>query len=307
MVKRALVTGASGFVGYQCLLPLVGRGYEVHAVARSRHRESPDGVIWHEADLLDSAQVHVLVAEIRPTHLIHSAWYLEPGAFYRSPKNFDWVHASVNLLQTFSEFEGRRCVMVGTGYEYDLGYGYCVEGLTPCNPTTTYGQCKDVMRRLLESYSDTVKISTAWARIFFLYGPREYPSRLVASIVNALLRGEPAACSSGEQIRDYLHVQDAAEALVNILDSDVEGPINVGTGRPITIREIVDEIAKIIGRPELIRPGEIPDDPTSPPLIVADVTRLTQEVGWRPRLSLNEGLQNTVDWWANSLKLETNV
>src|SRR5690606_20921964 len=115
---------------------------------------------------------------------------------------------------------------------------------------------------------------------FFLYGPREYPSRLVASIVNALLRGEPARCSSGKQIRDYLHVRDAAEALVAILDGDVEGPINVGTGRPITIREIVDETARIIGRPELIRAGEIPEDPSSPPLIVADVTRLMEEVGW---------------------------
>jgi nucleoside-diphosphate-sugar epimerase len=307
MMKRVLVTGASGFVGYQCLVPLVAKGYEVHAVARSPHRGDSSSIHWHEADLMDARQAHQLVSGIRPSHLLHSAWYLEPGAFYHSPKNFDWVQASIRLLQTFREFEGGRCVMVGTGYEYDLGYGYCVEGLTPCRPSTIYGQCKDATRRLLEAYSDTVHLSTAWARIFFLYGPREYPSRLVASIAKSLLQGKPAPCSNGEQIRDYLHVQDAAEALVSILDGDVEGPVNVGSGRPITIREIVDTTAEIIERQDLIRPGEIPDDPNSPPLIVANVSRLREEVGWQPRFNLDEGLRDTVEWWAHTLNIKANA
>jgi len=306
-MKRVLVTGASGFVGYQCLVPLVAKGYEVHAVARSQHRGDSSGIHWHEADLLDARQARQLVSGIRPSHLLHAAWYLEPGVFYHSPKNFDWVQASVRLLQTFREFDGQRCVMVGTGYEYDLDYGYCVEGLTPCRPSTIYGRCKDATRRLLEAYSDTVHLNAAWARIFFLYGPREYPSRLVASIAKALLQGEPAPCSSGEQIRDYLHVQDAAEALVAILDGDVEGPVNVGTGQPITIREIVDATAEIIERQDLIRPGEIPDDPSSPPLIVASVSRLRDEVGWQPRFNLDTGLRDTVDWWAHTLKIKANV
>lgn len=302
-----LVTGASGFVGYQALMPLAAKGYDVHAVARSSTHKMSAEVQWHRADLLIPEQMRELVKEVCPTHLLHSAWYLEPGAFYDSPKNLDWVRASIDLLKAFHEAGGRRCVMVGTGYEYDHQHGYCTEGITPCRPTTIYGRSKDALRSLLEAYSEAVHLSSAWARVFFLYGPREYPSRLVASITNALLRDEPAPCSTGDQIRDYLHVQDVAEALVALLESDSMGPVNVGSGQPVTIRHIVDRIAGVIGREDLIRAGAVPDNPNSPPLIVANVSRLRNEVGWSPRFDLTDGLKDTVDWWRANINKEENA
>lgn len=306
-MKRVLVTGASGFVGYQMLEPLALKGYEVHAVARSRSGQGREDVRihWHEEDLLDSAAVARLASDVQPTHLLHSAWFLQPGAFYESPLNFEWVRASLELLQRFREFGGRRCVMVGTGYEYDLRFGYCSEERTPCIPLTTYGRCKNALQQLLAAFSDRHGVSSAWGRLFFLYGPREYPTRLVASVATALLQGEQAACSSGEQIRDYLHVRDAANALVALLDSEIEGPVNVASGKPVSIRDVVDTVAKVIGRRELLRPGEMETSPDSPPLIVANVSRLTREVHWKPEFSLEEGVRETVNWWRSHMKSES--
>ena len=75
--------------------------------------------------------------------------------------------------------------------------------------------------------------------MFFLYGPHEHPDRLVSSVILSLLRGEPAKCSHGRQIRDYMHVQDVANGLVALLDSDVRGAVNVSSGQATTLREIV--------------------------------------------------------------------
>ncbi len=306
-MKRVLVTGATGFIGYHTLPPLLKSGYEVHAVSRSKSPKEPSGIHWHHIDLLDGNEVHALVGEVRPTHLLHAAWYLEPGSFYHSPLNCEWVEASLRILKHFHAVGGERCVMVGSGFEYDFRYGYCTENLTPCNPTTVYGRCKNALHELLSAFADATDLSTAWARIFFLYGPGEKSSRLVASVVRALLLEEPARCSSGEQIRDYLHVKDAAEALVKVLGSDVSGAINVASGSPVTLRQITTCAADIVGRPDLLRLGAVETPKDTPPMAVANVTRLNDEVDWRPRFDLESGLRDTVSWWSEQLELDKNA
>lgn len=300
-MNRVLVTGASGFIGSHCLAPLVTRGFEVHAVA-SRHPDSSlDGVTWHAADLLDLGQGHALTGTIRPTHLLHLAWYVAPGGLIRARENFDWTEASLQLLRAFEENGGERVVGAGSAYEYDWRYGYCNERLTPLAPDTAYGACKRALGELTASFADIAGMTSAWPRIFFLYGPREHPDRLVSSVIRNVLAETPAPCSHGEQIRDYLHVQDAADALVALLDSDLEGAVNVGSGRPIALRHLVGTIGEKLGRPDLIHLGAIPARPNDAPLVVADVTRLTTELGWAPRYSLDDGLDDTIAWWSGRL------
>src|SRR5204862_6165408 len=101
-------------------------------------------------------------------------------------------------------------------------------------------------------------VSTAWGRLFSVYGPHEHPKRLVPSVIRSLLAGEPAACSHGTQIRDYLFAQDAADALITLLESDITGPLNLASGQPIALRDIVQCLGTLLGRPDLIRLGAIP-------------------------------------------------
>jgi nucleoside-diphosphate-sugar epimerase len=141
--------------------------------------------------------------------------------------------------------------------------------------------------------------SSAWGRIFFLYGPHEHPDRLVAAVSRALLSGEPARCSHGRQVRDYLYVQDVADAFVELLDGGAAGPVNIASGEPVELRTIVTRIGELIGRPELVRLGAIPAAATDTPLVVADVTHARDVLAWRPRVGLDEGLSRTIDWWAS--------
>ena len=307
-MKRVLVTGATGFIGRHSLAPLAALGYEVHAVASRgapRDAEAP-GVEWHGADLLDAARVSSLVAEVRPSHLLHFAWYAAPGKFWTSPENLRWVQASVGLLRAFAEGGGKRVVAAGTCAEYEWGGEEpCSEAATPLRPSTLYGACKHAWRIVLEAYAAQEGLSAAWGRVFFLYGPHEHPDRLVSSVIRSLLRGEEARCTHGRQVRDILHVADVAEAFVALLDGDVRGAVNVGSGRPVTLGEVVTRVGEKLGRAELIRLGAVEVRAGEPHVIAADTRRLNEEAGWRPRRSLGAGLDETIAWWREHARAES--
>jgi len=310
---RVLVTGASGFVGRQTLQPLLDRGFEVHAVAR---RALPfAGVAWHEADLLDGRAAREIVQRVRATHLLHLAWYAEPGKFWTSPENLRWVAATMELAHAFAASGGERIVSSGSCAEYDWRPGVCIEDETPLVPSTLYGAAKlaawNILRvwcapptRLLGGAPEartTPSLSFAWGRLFFMYGPAEPEAKLVASVILALLRGETARTTTGEQIRDFLHVSDAAGALVALLASDVEGAVNIGSGNGIAVRDLVARIGDLLGARERIEFGAIVPAAAEAPRVVADTRRLNERVGWRPRFDLRGGLQQTIDWWRREL------
>lgn len=296
-MKRILVTGASGFIGRHCLAPLRALEYEVHAVSRGPVSDNPGRVKWHQADLLDPSSIAPLISKVQPTHLLHLAWIVTPGESIRSMENFRWVQASFQLAEAFAAAGGRRMVVGGTCFEYDCRHGLLNENRTPLRPGTAYGACKHALHEMLTPFCQAKGIDLAWPRIFYLYGPHEHPRRLVASVIQSLLLGEPANCTPGRQVRDYLHVADVARALALLVDSDVTAALNIGSGMPVSLREIVECIGQLIGRKELLRLGALVARENEPPLIVADATRLKNQLHWQPKFSLEEGLRHTIDWW----------
>ena len=296
-MKRVLLTGAGGFIGRHAGALLAARGYEVHAVAAQNEYASSPEIRWHRCDLLDPAASEKLLAAVRPTHLLHLAWYVVPGKFWHSQENYRWLEASIALLRHFREQGGKRAVMAGSCAEYDWDYGYCSEALTPCHPATPYGVCKLALAESLRSFSAETGLSSAWGRIFFLYGPQEHSSRLLAYVINALLRGETARCSHGLQIRDFLHVGDVAAAFVALLDSPVEGAVNIASGLPLSLRDLVLAAADRLGARDRVEFGAVEAAENEPPLLLADVRRLSQELDWRPRYDLASGVAQTVHYW----------
>lgn len=300
-MKRVLLTGATGLIGRHSLPPLLAHHYEIHAVSSRPQSVNDSTVHWHQADLLNSDELVPLLAFVRPTHLLHLAWYAEPGKYWMSEKNLDWVCASLALLTEFARQGGQRVVMAGTCAEYDWRFGYCSEEVTPLAPTTLYGSSKHALQILFTAFAHQAGLSAAWGRIFFLYGPYEHPSRLVASVARSLLKGEPALTTPGEQMRDYLHVQDVAEAFVALLESAVTGPVNIASGRAVAVSDINLTLAQLCQRPDLLRLGALPTRPDDPPLLIANARRLHDEVGWQPIYTLEQGLAHTVRWWAEQL------
>lgn len=295
-MKRVLVTGATGFIGAPCVHYLAEAGYVVHAAALAAPEGTDGEVTYHDVDLLDTAQLRSLIHDVRPTHLLHLAWYVAPGAYWTSPENLRWVKAGLDLVQAFADEGGVRAVMVGTCAEYEQSAMPLVEGVTPLRPTTLYSAAKAALHLTSQAYFAERAVSMAWAHLFYLYGPNEYPSRLVPSVIRALKSGEQFECAHPSDARDFLYVDDVADALVHLLDSEARGDVNIASGEGIRIDALLAEIAAEIGAPELVSCSEHAVE-TLP--VVADVGRLRREVGWAAKRTRAEAIRSTIEWWSS--------
>lgn len=302
MSRRVLLTGASGFIGRAATVSLLRRGFEVHAVGR-RPLETVRTIQWHRLDLFDNGSgMEALMVAVRPDYLLHLAWYAEPGKYWQAGENVDCLHASLRLLREFHAAGGRRAVMAGTCAEYEWTQAAPLREGDRCLPTTLYGVCKNALQEVLAAYSAQHKLSSAWGRIFFPYGPYEQPVRLIPDIVCSILQGRVARCTSGEQVRDFIHVDDAAEAFAALLASNVTGAVNVGSGHGIAVRDVAQKVVERLGRPDLLQLGALPTRKDEPPSLVADVRRLTDEVGVLPR-AIDDTLDSVIAWWRSALAI----
>ena len=313
--KRVLVSGAGGFIGRWSVPALLRSGYEVHAVlSGNTSREIPEqlrGAKIHFADLLDDSAIDELTSEVRPSHLLHFAWIATPGLYWNSAENFRWVAASERLLRSFRAHGGRRVMMAGSCAEYDWSrVEVCDERSSPlakakaadaAAAVSRYAACKIALQTILADFGREEHLSTAWGRIFFQFGPHEHPDRLVPSVICNLLLNREAPCSHGRQIRSFLHVADVGEAFAAVLDSELEGPVNIGSDERVSLTDLVDRIGRQIGRSELLRLGARPAPAWEPSLLVPEIHRLRDEAQWRPRFTLNEALSDTIAWWRGRL------
>lgn len=295
-VHRLLLTGASGFIGRQVAARLP-QGIELHCASRSRSRNDGQGV-WHELDLRDRHRCVRLIEDIRPTHLVHLAWNTEHGRFWDAPDNADWRDAGISLVEAFARTGGQRAVISGTCAEYSVTAPSPLhETEAPVDPATPYGRAKHALHLEASKIADAYGVTFAWARLFYVYGIGEKPGRLVPSIISSISRGLPARCSSGRQLRDFIDVRDLGEALARLTMSAIEGPINLGSGVSSTIAEIAQTIGALMGRPDLVALGALPDRAGEPLAQVPSVDRMKMELGFIPSIPLADGLREAIRWW----------
>lgn len=299
---RILVTGAAGFIGSHVARTLIQEGNTVYAVVREGTRKERlmdiiDRIHVVPVDLRDAAVVRSLISDIRPECAIHMAWYAVPGKYWMATDNLNCVAMTLSLAQALAEAGCRRLVAAGTCAEYDWRYGFLSEAATPCEPHTLYGIAKHGSRLMLEEFCRLSRMEFAWTRFFYVYGPGEQKERLVPSVVLSLLDDGIAKCTHGEQIRDFLHVEDAASAVCAVANSALTGPVNIGSGQPVRLRKLVETISQSLRCSGSVEFGVLSADPTEPPCLVADVRRLREGTSWEPHFTLNAGIENTVSWW----------
>jgi nucleoside-diphosphate-sugar epimerase len=289
---RILLTGATGFIGASVARALVSRGVEVRGIAlpgasRVRLEGIESELEIHEGDLADATWANDTIRSIGPDAAIHLAWYAEPGSYLRAvPENLASLRAGMNLVEALAQGGTcRRLILAGT----------CLENLDTPRPTI-YAAAKAAQHQLAGGLAER-SITSACAHIHYLYGPWEDPRRVVPTVMRSLLRGERIALTSGSQERDYLHVDDVAEALCKLAESPLTGRVDICTGSPVRLRDVFDEIGRATGRPDLLGTGSLPDSESSGWPATGNPAPLLS-IGWKQKYDLKQGIQHTTDWWS---------
>jgi nucleoside-diphosphate-sugar epimerase len=296
--RSVLVSGASGFIGRRCLPRLLEAGFSVHALSSGHRVPKRTEIEWHQCDLFDAVQVGAALKAARASHLLHLAWITVPGAFWDSQENLRWLSASEELYRAFYAHGGERIVGVGTCAEYEPAAGQqerITESAATGHPQTLYGQCKAAAWSACLAAALVAGREAAWARLFYPYGPGEPVSKLIPSVILGLLRKQRVECTHGLQVRDFIYVDDVADALVALLKGRQAGAYNVGTGRANSVRDTVEVIAATLDRPDFIVFGARTAPTEEPPRLVADIGKLSAALRWQPRVSLQAGIEKTIE------------
>lgn len=284
---KVMLTGATGFVGRYVAKELERQGVEYLSIQRGMVSDDRG----FQMDLLSTLEFETLFQKFKPTHLVHVAWYAEHGKYWDSELNLQWVLATKRLVEAFCSSGGQHVVITGTCAEYDWSHGYCVEDVTPLKPKSLYGICKDTTRRVIELVVQKHGVSMSWARIFFPYGPGEASQRLIPSLFNAF-KGEVLPFGvNASSYRDLLHVEDAARAVLACAQSKFVGSVNICSGRPVQISEIVDVVASVNNcDPEIIL-KLAPKNQETNNFLVGENKKL-RSLGWNQEIMLGQGLTN---------------
>ena len=296
---RVFVTGASGFIGAYVTKVLLGKGHSVAVLA------IPDDPLLRLQDMRDNFKVitgmlgdvgdlQKALAEFQPEACIHLAWYAEPGQYLHSMENIQSLTASLTLLNVLINVGCRQVVMAGTCAEYDTEFGYLGE-LTPTRPSTLYAAAKLSCCLLGQQIAAQAKINFAWGRVFYPYGPQEDERRLVPAAIRALKQGNAFPATQGEQVRDYIYVEDVAKAFCVLTEKQANGIFNISSGLPVSIRQLLETIGNLMGCGDLIKFGAQPYRDWEPPFICGNNIRL-RNLGWKPYYSLIKGLSGTIHW-----------
>jgi len=248
--RKVLVTGATGFIGRHVVKALLARGFAVRAVARDLDKAR--ALAWFADVEFVAADIHAPDTDVPALTegvdaLVHLAWPGLPdyaGLFHFEttlPADYAFIKAVVQRGVS-------QVLVTGTCFEYGLQSGPLSESTTP-QPVNPYGLAKNALRVFLQALSRTMPFTLQWARMFYLHGEGQNPRSLLASLDRAIAAGDSSFnMSRGDQLRDYLAVEDAADYLVTILQRpQFAGIVNCCSGQPVSVRALVEDYLKARG------------------------------------------------------------
>jgi UDP-glucose 4-epimerase len=303
---RTLVTGGAGFIGSNLVDALVERGDEVAVLddvstgrRENLERALANGAELVDGDVRDAEAVDALCERLRPEAIFHLAAQIDVRKSVADPA-FDArvnVEGTINVLRAAHAHGVRRVVNTSSGGAiYGEGRTIPAPEDHPVAPEAPYGLSKFCAEGYCEMFGRLHRLSTISLRYGNVYGPRQDPlgeAGVIAIFCGKLLEGgRPTIFGDGLQTRDYVYVGDVVEANLRAVESEASGPFNVGVGVEVNVLELVEAL-----RPHArdgFEPEHAPERPGEVKRIALDCTRAREELGWEPKVPLEEGLERTL-------------
>lgn len=298
---RAILTGATGFIGSALLAELVARGTRPLVLVREasdrRRLASLDGrfEVATFSRLSDPALIPPL-QRYQPEVFIHCAWRgvfgQERNAEYQITENLPLTLDAVKLAAACG---CRQWIGLGSQAEYG-NPNRVLDETAPTQPTTLYGKAKLAAGIAALALAKARGLTGAWLRVFSTYGPGDHPEWFIPYVIREFQAGRAPKLTRCEQLWDYLFVTDAAKAIAAVAEHGAAGVLNLGSGQAWPLKQVVETIRAALGTRLEADYGAIPYRPDQVMRLQADITKLKAATGWAPAVSLLEGLQATVAW-----------
>lgn len=301
---KILVTGGAGFIGSHVAELFLQAGHAVAVLddlSSGKRDNIPEGAVFHHCSITD-AQIGEIFRKEKPDVLVHHAAQISVSASVKDPL-FDLdinIKGTVRLLQAAVQYKVKKVIFASTGgaiygeHEY-----FPADERHPLRPLSPYGIAKLAAEKYLYFFHATYGLRYTVLRYSNVYGPRQDPygeAGVVAIFTQKMLNGDqPVINGSGEQTRDFVFVGDVAAANVRALESDCIGEFNISTGLETSITELFHLLKKITASPASEVHG--PAMPGEQLRSVLSWQLAHEKLGWQPRVSLEEGLQKTVDFF----------
>ncbi|ETK34264.1 NAD-dependent epimerase/dehydratase family protein [Microbispora sp. ATCC PTA-5024] len=293
--RRALVTGASGFIGSGLARRLRELGAEVHAVSRRPPDRPGQGEVWHTADLRSAASVQAVVDAAAPDVVFHLAAEVngarDPSVVLPTLENT--LVGTVNVLGAAALRPGMRVLLCGSSEEPRPANGQAP-------PPSPYAVAKWAATGYAQLFQRLWDVPVVILRPTMVYGPGQRDTgKLVPYVTLALLCGEEPRLTSGTKPVDWVYVDDVIEAFATagLSDGAVGRILDIGTGTQVPVREAVELLYRIMDAPSPPPFGAVADRPLDIAQ-TADIGPAAEVLGWRPSTGLEEGLRRTVRWYA---------
>lgn len=271
---RILVTGSSGFIGRRMLERMRSAGVDASGWTRA------------DGDLRDSDAVRTRLAQLRPDHIFHLA--SEPP----SPVAETWARIADEqaMLANLAYTMPGHCRLIYAGSMAEYGRAGLLRETDQCMPDTGYGCAKSSGTNLAIALRTILDVDIRVGRLFGVYGPGEGPGRLLPTLLAKMRNGEPMPLSDGEQLRDFIHVDDVCTVMLALAEASAPPPIvNVGTGRGVSVRRVCETVARVLNvDPSLLRFGTRPRRHVDQDALVAGTELLRSVVAPPPQRWLDE-------------------
>lgn len=299
---RILLTGAAGFVGSHTLRRLVTES--THETAILVRPQTDLRRIVHlvprvcviPCDLGSPHELRPQLERFQPEAVVHLAWKGVLNSARNDADQANNVTQSLDLVRAARDAGAKHWIGFGSQAEY----GPCTNRIDenqPTRPTTLYGASKLTTGRQTQQLCESLGMRFAWLRLFSSYGPYDDPSWMIPYVALKLLRGERPSTTTGEQLWDYIYVDDVASAIIATMEAEAaSGVFNLGSGETVLIRTIIECLREFVNPRAEIGFGEIAYRPDQVMHLEANIERLKRATGWAPRVPLKRGLEQTVAW-----------
>ena len=304
---RCAVTGGGGFIGSHLCAALGRAGAEIRALGRqARPPALASGIAWQEGDFCDPEALGPFLRGVEIVY--HLASTSTPASAEADPAGDAQANVigTLGLLDLCVRHNVRRLVFVSSGGTvYGVPAAVPIPETAPTEPISAYGIQKLAIEKYLALYQRRHGLDSIVLRVANPFGPLQRARRsqgVVAAFIECALTGVPLEVwGAGDVVRDFVYVQDVAEALV--LAAEYSGPrrvFNVGSGRGMDLITIVRGLEEVLDRgtlPRIHHPARAVDVPVN----ILDIGLIEREMGWRPRTPWKEGLRRTVEWTATAV------